>query len=120
MSLWGQKEISDSTKAIFFFGTPFNGLNVENLLSILPPNDSMRGKQLLSQLRPDSNFLRGVKESLKNTLFRDSDIKLYSYFESGRTAEIRKVLCPGCGKYEEGAGGLSDSAKPWRGTMGTV
>jgi hypothetical protein len=87
------KPILDSTRAIFFFGTPHQGIRtteLEAMVEDLSGGVETARKRLLMQLRENSEFLDTQRDELS-----DSSIwlgrKIVSFYEVERTRVVQKV-----------------------------
>jgi hypothetical protein len=87
------KHLFDSTRAIFFFGTPHQGLEVNELLSMV--EDKLPGEtsrfELVKQLREGSNFLDTQRDDIVNLWGPTSNIQIFSFYETKRTQTVTKV-----------------------------
>ncbi|KAF8246653.1 hypothetical protein K440DRAFT_683829 [Wilcoxina mikolae CBS 423.85] len=87
------KHLFDSTRAIFFFGTPHQGLEVNELLSMV--EDVSQGKktsrsELVKQLREGSDFLDTQRDDITNLWGPTSNIQIFSFYETKKTPTVRK------------------------------
>jgi hypothetical protein len=75
---------------LFLFGTPHQGLDIDELQQMLGDAHSAR-KELVQQLRQGSIFLQLQKE--KFWMLWDSlyEARLYSFYETMKTASLEKV-----------------------------
>jgi hypothetical protein len=91
------KRIFDSTRAILFFGTPHQGLGVNELLSMVEDMSlaPQSRSNFVKQLKEGSNFLVTHKEEITNlwdpSSTSHSDIKIVSFYETKKTATVKKV-----------------------------
>jgi hypothetical protein len=83
-----------STRAIFFFGTPHQGLRVESLLERVEDvshGDSSTRKSFIKQLDESSNLLRTQRDDITYLLGPTSDIEVISFYETKATPALQKV-----------------------------
>lgn len=91
--LWSQS-ILNSTRAVFFFGAPHAGLNVDSLVAMVEdtvstPSDEQSARLcLLEQLRENSEFLEDQKERLIPIW---EGLRIFSFCEADKTPEVKKV-----------------------------
>lgn len=91
--LWSQN-ILDSTRAVFFFGAPHAGLNVDSLVAMVedtactPSNEQSARLSLLEQLRENSEFLEDQKERLIPIW---EGLRVVSFYEADKTPVVKKV-----------------------------
>jgi len=87
------KQIFDSTRAIHFFGTPHQGLEINELLSMI--DDVSLGQSTRSdfvkQLREGTNFLNTQREDITSLWDKTADIEIVSFYETKTTAVVKKV-----------------------------
>ena len=87
------KHIFDSTRALFLFGTPIQGIEVDAILEMIDdtfPNGSSR-RGLVQHLKEDSSFLRTQREDINALWGRDLEIFIASFYETQNTKTIAKV-----------------------------
>ncbi|KAI9771315.1 MAG: hypothetical protein M1840_002285 [Geoglossum simile] len=94
------QHILDSTRGIFFFGTPHQGLRINELKEMI---DTEAGGEesrvnLLKQLDEGSEFLETQKEDLLR-VWGEFQGKIFSFYETVKTSTVRKLES---GKYERG------------------
>jgi hypothetical protein len=84
------KSLLDSTKGIFFFGTPHQGLRTEELEEMAKDliSDSSETTDLLRKLRAGSEFLESQSEELVEIL---DGKKVVSFYELLGTQTVKKV-----------------------------
>ena len=85
--------ILDSSRAILFFGTPHQGLRVEELNSFVSnvlPNPEPQ-QHLLHQLRENSQFLELQKENLTDVI---ENLDIVSFYETKSTPTVTRVCKP--------------------------
>ncbi len=92
------RDIYDSTKGIFFFGTPHQGLDVcdlKEMLDVQAKNqiDNYERPQLLDQLNIDSEFLESLKESSARMWGQFSG-RICSFYETEDTETVQIVGLP--------------------------
>ncbi|KAF8242423.1 hypothetical protein K440DRAFT_121039 [Wilcoxina mikolae CBS 423.85] len=84
------QEIFNSTHAILFFGTPHQGLEVDDLAASI--QEESRGEssrpEFLRQLRKGSNFLRTQKEDITNLWVHSHAVEIVSFYETRKTAAV--------------------------------
>jgi hypothetical protein len=85
------RPLLDSTRAIFFFGTPHQGLRTAELETMV--DDLSGGKEtsrlrLLMQLRENSEFLDTQRDALDDIW---SGRKIISFYEVEKTRVVQKV-----------------------------
>jgi len=92
-SFYGQgstpREIFDSVRGIFFFGTPFKGLDVDDLQSIVRGHaerkiDSYEASELLDMLKTDSQFLAKQRKDCVQ-MWEQLNGKVCSFYETEKT-----------------------------------
>jgi hypothetical protein len=85
------KALVDATIAVFFFGTPHQGLRIEELrgmaMDLIPDSDDT--VDLLQKLRAGSDFLEMQSEELVELL---ETKKVVSFYETLRTQAVRMVI----------------------------
>ncbi|KAH0604335.1 uncharacterized protein H6S33_006712 [Morchella sextelata] len=91
--------ILDSTEAILFFGTPHAGLNGVSELMDMVRDMSGHGTpssriKLLSLLTEDSEFLATLRDGLTDIWDPDT-LKVFSFYELGKTPTVQKELTAG-------------------------
>ncbi|KAI1416951.1 hypothetical protein F5Y13DRAFT_153431 [Hypoxylon sp. FL1857] len=83
--------ILESTRAVFFFGAPHGGLEVDSLVemveNITDGNRQSTRLKLLEQLREDSEFLEDQKERLI-TVWARPTLRLFSFYELKETPTV--------------------------------
>lgn len=86
-----QKHILDATRGIFFFGTPHQGLQTEELEAMV---EDMSGEaetsrsMLLKQLRENSEFLEAQRDNLTDIW---DGRRIVSFYETVKTPTVKKV-----------------------------
>ncbi|KAI5802993.1 hypothetical protein EDC01DRAFT_645472, partial [Geopyxis carbonaria] len=80
------EEIRQSICGMFLFGTPHQGLKIEEL-SQMVDNDT-EGQYLLAQLKEGSEFLEQQRETLAR-VWKKFDGKVVSFYETKKTAQIQ-------------------------------
>jgi len=96
------KQLFDSTRAIHFFGTPHQGLDINDPLSMI--DDVSPGKStkpdFVKQLHEGSDFLDTQRDNITSLWDQTSGIEIVSFYETKRTAVVKKVriLRLWCGK----------------------
>jgi hypothetical protein len=86
--------VFNSTRAIFFFGTPHQGFDDESLLQIVEGvshGDSSAWKSFINQLDEGSNLLRTQRDDITYLLDPTSDIDVISFYETKATPGLQKV-----------------------------
>ncbi|KAF8248750.1 hypothetical protein K440DRAFT_236816 [Wilcoxina mikolae CBS 423.85] len=73
----------------FFFGTPHEGLDVEDLRKIvsMQTEDNAELRYLLDQLNNDSEFLQNQKDGC-TPMWKDPTGKVYSFYELQKTETV--------------------------------
>jgi len=86
------KQLFDSTRAIHFFGTPHQGLEVDGLLSMIDDVSSGQSSRLdfVKQLQEGTNFLATQKEDIKSLWDQTPGIEIVSFYETKMTAVVKK------------------------------
>jgi hypothetical protein len=107
------RQIYDSVLGIFFFGTPHQGLNVDDLkelvVALQEDQDTYELPQLLDQLHNDSEFLRNQQEDCI-AMWQQFTGKICSFYETGKTETIvLSVGLPPPGPEDEVVDGASDT-----------
>jgi hypothetical protein len=91
------RHIYDSVRGIVFFGTPHQGLNVDDLKEMVAMQAEERDNydlpQLLDQLNNDSEFLGNQKEDCI-PMWDQFTGKICSFFETGKTETVVSVGLP--------------------------
>lgn len=92
-ALLQSQSIVDSTRAVFFFGAPHAGLNVDSLVAMVEnttvPSDTHSARLgLLEQLRENSEFLEDQKERLIPIW---EGLQIVSFYEVEKTPSMTKV-----------------------------
>jgi hypothetical protein len=88
------RQIFDSTRAILFFGTPHQGLEVKELLAMVEDVSlSQRASRsnLVEQLREGSNFLDTYRDDITSLWGSISDIEIVSFYETKKTVTVKRV-----------------------------
>jgi len=88
-----RRDIFDAVRGIFFFGTPHQGLNIDDLreiVTIQAEKDNYELGQLLEQLNNDSEFLINQKEACMSMWDRFTG-KIYSFYETEKTETVVNV-----------------------------
>jgi hypothetical protein len=86
--------VFNSTRAIFFFGTPHQGFGDELLLQMVEgvsDGDLSAWKSFINQLDEGSNLLRTQRDDIIYLLGPTSDIDVISFYETKATLGLRKV-----------------------------
>jgi hypothetical protein len=86
--------VFNSTRAIFFFGTPHQGFDDESLLQVVEGvshGDSSAWKSFINQLDEGSNLLRTQRDDISYLLGPTSDIEVISFYETKTTPGLQKV-----------------------------
>jgi hypothetical protein len=86
--------VFNSTRAIFFFGTPHQGFDDESLLQMVEGvshGDSSAWKSFINQLDEGSNLLRTQRDDITYLLGPTSDIEVISFYETKATPGLQKV-----------------------------
>lgn len=86
------KQLFDSTRAIHFFGTPHQGLEIGEFLSMiddLSPGQSSRS-DFIKQLQEGTNFLATQKEDIKSLWDQTPGIQIVSFYETMMTTVVKK------------------------------
>jgi hypothetical protein len=85
------RQIYASVRGIFFFGTPHQGLNVDDLkelvVALQEDQDTYELPQLLDQLHNDSEFLRNQQEDCV-AMWQQFTGKICSFYETGKTETV--------------------------------
>jgi len=87
------RQLFDSTRAIHFFGTPHQGLEIGEFLSMiddLSPGQSSRS-DFIKQLQEGTNFLATQKEDIKSLWDQTPGIQIVSFYETMMTTVVKKV-----------------------------
>jgi hypothetical protein len=89
------RRIYDSVRGIFFFGTPHQGLNVDDLKEMvaMQAKDNYELSQLLDQLNNDSEFLGNQKEDCIS-MWQQFTGKICSFYETKKTETVVSVRSP--------------------------
>jgi hypothetical protein len=84
------KRILDSTRGIFFFGTPHQGLQTNELEDMVAAYSGKPKNNLIMQLKEGSEFLEEQKESMLYVweMFKH---KVVSFYETVTTPSVRMV-----------------------------
>jgi hypothetical protein len=86
--------VFNSTRAIFFFGTPHQGLEDESLLQMVEDvshGDSSAWDSFTKQLDEGSNLLRTQRDDITYLLGPTSDIQVISFYETKTTPGFQRV-----------------------------
>jgi hypothetical protein len=84
------KSILDSTYGIFFFGTPHQGLRTDELEELVDVNSGGMRKNLILQLKEDSEVLENQKEDLIR-MWEGFKRKVVSFYATVKTLSGRMV-----------------------------
>jgi len=87
------RDIFDAVRGIFFFGTPHQGLNVEDLKEMVrmqTEKDNYELSQLLDQLNDDSEYLVNQSEACRS-MWEHFTGKICSFCETNKTETIESV-----------------------------
>jgi hypothetical protein len=84
------KSILDSTRGIFFFATPHQGLQTE-LNEMVDVDSGGQRSNLMMQLKADSEFLENQKEDLIRIWAGFKQKRVISFYETVKTPSVRKV-----------------------------
>jgi hypothetical protein len=90
------RDIFDAVRGIIFFGTPHQGLNVDDLKEMMAMQTEMDNyelPQLLDQLNNDSEFLGNQKEAC-NPMWKQFTGKICSFYETSKTETVINVGLP--------------------------
>jgi len=86
------RQIFDSTCAIHFFGTPHQGLEIDELLSMI--DDVSHGQSsrsdFVKQLQEGANFLDTQRDDITSLWDQTSSIEIVSFYETKTTAVVKK------------------------------
>jgi hypothetical protein len=86
--------VFNSTRAIFFFGTPHQGLDDQSLRQIVEGvshGDLSVWRSFINQLNEGSNLLRTHRDDITYILGPTSDIEIISFYETKATPELQKA-----------------------------
>jgi hypothetical protein len=78
-----------ATRAILFFGTPHNRMEVEALRPVAKGQPSRQ--EILDQLKKGSSFLNEQREDIINLWDSGSGIDILSFYETRKTKTVGKV-----------------------------
>jgi hypothetical protein len=88
------KNIYKSTRAIFFFGAPYAGMNVNELTDMIQdtaPGDDSSRVNFVKQLSANSSFLYTLREDITYLLDATSGIEIISFYETMPIRALVKV-----------------------------
>jgi hypothetical protein len=87
------KQLFDSTRAIHFFGTPHQGLEINGLLSMIDDVSHGRSSRsdFVKQLQEGTNFLDTQKDDITSLWNQTSGVEIVSFYETKTTAVVKKV-----------------------------
>jgi len=92
----GRRDIFDAVRGIFFFGTPHQGLNIDDLREIVAnqaETDNYELRQLLEQMNNHSGYLEDQREDCI-PMWQQFTGKICSFYETERTATVVSVGLP--------------------------
>jgi len=87
-----RKSILNATKGIFFFGTPHQGLRIDDLEAMVEDDSDPDRQRLhfLAQLKEGSDFLVSQQEILA-PIWRTFEQSIISFYETMKTPTVKKV-----------------------------
>jgi hypothetical protein len=86
--------VFNSTRAIFFFGTPHQGLDDQSLRQMVEGvshGHSSTWRSFINQLNEGSNLLRTQRDDITYILGPTSDIEIISFYETKATPGLQKA-----------------------------
>ncbi|KAF8536358.1 hypothetical protein BDD12DRAFT_290351 [Trichophaea hybrida] len=83
------KSILDSTRGIFFFGTPHQGLRTDELEEMIDVDSGGQRCNLIMQLKEGSEFLENQKEDLIR-IWEGFKQKVVSFYETVKTPSVKE------------------------------
>jgi hypothetical protein len=86
--------VFNSTRAIFFFGTPHQGFDDESLLQMVQGvshGDSPAWKLFINQVDEGPDLLRTHRDDISYLLGLTPDIEVISFYETKATPGLQKV-----------------------------
>jgi hypothetical protein len=89
-------DIFDAVRGIVFFGTPHQGLNVDDLKDLVAmqtEKDNNELSHLLDQLNNESEYLRNQKEDCIS-MWEQFTGKICSFYENSKTETVANVSLP--------------------------
>ncbi|KAF8241553.1 hypothetical protein K440DRAFT_591862, partial [Wilcoxina mikolae CBS 423.85] len=94
------KHLFDATHAIMFFGTPHQGMEVEELRTMVKDDSpgTYSNLEILQQLSEGSNFLDTQRENITNLWDSSSKIEILSFYETRKTKAVGKLPTGGWGR----------------------
>jgi len=82
------RNIFESTRALFLFGTPHGGMEVKELLEV---TEELSRKNIVQLLESSSFFLEDQREEIINLWDAGSDVKIFSFYEDQLTGTVTKA-----------------------------
>ena len=87
----GYRDLFESTRCIFFFGTPHQGLRTTELEGMVDETEDRNVRvYLLAQLKEGSEYLENQKEALSR-LWEGFRGKVVTFYETKPTKSVKKV-----------------------------